>query len=88
MLGFRAALLNSALTSFNEGGMSRADLIRLRFATLNPKILKQLQDCCEEQALADKRITSVQGVNWEGLADFLKEIIPLLMPLILKLLGL
>lgn len=88
MNSFRNELMKAAIAAHNEGTLSRADLVRLRFATLMPRLLSQVHDCCCEQAMADGKITSVEGIDWKGLADFLKEILPLILPLILQLLSL
>jgi hypothetical protein len=87
MKNFRDSLLSAAIEAHNEGKISRADLIRLRFASRMPHVLKNIQETCEEQATQEGLVTSIEGINWEGLTNLLKEIIPLLMPLILKLLG-
>jgi hypothetical protein len=88
MISFRSELLKAAIEAHNEGTLSRADLVRLRFATLLPNVLSKVHDCCAEQAMADGKITSVQGIDWAGLASFLKEILPIILPIILQLLSL
>jgi len=76
-----------------------SDVFAVRMLRLRPKKLAQLHDQCCNQVVdmynvdpsAYSDAVRFQGdsysINWEGLTNFLKEILPIILPVILKLLG-
>lgn len=79
---FRRELLKAAEQGVREGDISRLDMLRLRLVSLNPAQLDRIHQAVSEQAVADGRAMSVQAIDWSQLADFIKEILPLILQLI------
>jgi len=79
---FRQALLKSAESSVRSGELSRMDLMRLRLATLSPKVLSTLHQAAAEQVLSDGLAASYGAIDWNALLAFIKELIPLILELI------
>lgn len=78
---FRKHLINAAEAAFHDGQMTRAQLIRIRFLSLNPKVCEQLEKVVREQIAMETGVTT-QEINWDAIADFLVKIWPLIMQLI------
>ncbi len=79
---FRKALLKAAEDANREGTITRAELLKLRVVTLVPSVSNNLQQAVAEQAVMDGQAASIQAIDWEGLAEFLKTIMPLILQLI------
>lgn len=80
--GFRTALLKAAEEAQKEGTISRAQLLKLRVVTLIPSVSNGLQQAVAEQAVMEGEAVSIQAIDWNGLAEFLKTIMPLILQLI------
>lgn len=83
---FRRVLIKAAEQSFREGELSRVDLLRLRVASLSPAKLQQMQTACAEQAVQEGKAVSIAAIDWEKLAAFIKEILPVIIEIV-KLFG-
>lgn len=83
---FRRVLIKAAEQSFREGELSRVDLLRLRVASLSPTKLQQMQTACAEQAVQEGKAVSIAAIDWEKLAAFIKEILPVIIEIV-KLFG-
>lgn len=93
------AFYSQVLNWAKENGSIR-ERLAVRSLRLFPGRLRQLQDTVVEElteqydADPTKFGTAVwygdqgYGINWDGLANFLKEILPIVLPILLKLLGL
>ena len=79
---FRAALLKSGEQAVKSGELSRLDLMRLRLATMSPKMLATAHQFAAEQCLSDGLCASYGAINWDQLLAFIKELIPLILELI------
>jgi hypothetical protein len=77
---FRRQLIAAAEKSQAEGKISRTDLMKIRLVTLTPGKLKQIEQVCFEQAVADGY--SAQQVDWTKLFDILKDLVPIVLELI------
>ncbi len=73
---FRKALLSAAEDANREGTITRAELLKLRVVTLVPSVSNSLQQAVAEQAVMDGQAASIQAIDWNGLAEFLKTIMP------------
>jgi len=79
---FRAALLKSGEQAVKAGELSRLDLMRLRLATMSPKMLSAAHQFAAEQCLSDGLCASYGAIDWNQLLAFIKELIPLILELI------
>lgn len=82
---FRKHLINAAEAAFHDGTLSRAQLIRIRFLSLSPKVCDQLEKVVREQMAMELGVTP-QEINWDAIGDFLVKIWPLILQLI-ELIG-
>lgn len=87
---FRKALLAAGEKAFAEKQITRLDLLRLRVATLSPKMLERMQLVVAEQVVAEgKALVEVDanGIakvawDWSKLIGFLQELMPIVLDLI------
>jgi hypothetical protein len=79
---FREALLKSGEQAVKSGELSRMDLMRLRLATMSPKVLATAHQFAAEQCLSDGLCASYGAIDWNQLLAFIKELIPLILELI------
>ena len=82
LASFRKALISQAEKACKAGELSRANLIRLRVATMFPGPLEKMHQACAEQVLADGQAASYGAIDWEKLAAFIKEMLPIILELI------
>lgn len=90
-LTFRQALIAAAEEARADGKIKTGDLMRLRIATLNPKVLAKMQDAAIEQAVVAKAmplsaVDNLEAFDFTAILQFLKEFMPVLMEL-LKMFG-
>lgn len=94
-MAFRPALIAAAEDAAAAGKISKRDLRLIKFATLFPRIEKQVQAAVAEKAVADGAkppcadpyIASV-GWDWESLIAFLEKLMPMILQLIQTLMDL
>ncbi len=91
--GFHRALVLAGHAAVKDGTLTRLELLKLRAAMLSPAMRKRAEDLVITQMLAsgespefipyddDGRVDR-GSINWEGLANFLKEMAPLILMLI------
>ena len=81
---FRKHLLEAAEAAVADGTISRSDMIRLRFATLMPRVCDRLEQAAAEQLAHDKgcSVASMGAIDWASLLAFIKEIMPIILQLI------
>jgi hypothetical protein len=84
MAEFRRSLLTAAEQSFRDGDLTRAELVRIRLTTLNPKTCAKLHQCCCEQMVCEGRVQSgmVAAIDWSKALAILKELIPVILQII------
>jgi hypothetical protein len=82
LVSFRKSLISSAEKSCKAGELSRADLFRIRIGSLHKPTLEKMHQACAEQILADGQAASYGAIDWEKLAAFLKEMLPIILELI------
>lgn len=87
---FRQALLKAADSAAKAGEIKRADVVRLRVASLSPAFLQQAERLAvvqmafsgdEVPTLDDGRI-DVAKIDWDALLAFLEKLIPIILQLI------
>jgi hypothetical protein len=87
---FRQALLKAADAAAKAGEIKRADVVRLRVATLSPAFLAQAERLAvvqmafsgdEVPTLEDGRI-DVAKIDWDALLAFLEKLIPIILELL------
>jgi len=79
---FRDSLLKAAGQSVKDGEISRMDLMRLRIASMSPKVLERMHQAASEQLLSEGMAASFGAIDWSQLLAFIKEIIPIILELI------
>jgi hypothetical protein len=87
---FRRALLKAADAAAKKGELKRADVIRLRVATLSPAFLERAQELAviqmsfsgEEVPVDENGKVDVSKIDFEKLLDFLERLLPLILKLI------
>lgn len=93
--GFRLSVLRAIPTAVQEGKITRAEGLRLRVAMFSPAFAKQAKELAIIQMAAsgsenvpytESGMVDEAAINWEGLTEFLKVLLPILLEL-LKGLG-
>lgn len=79
---FRATILKAGEQALKAGELSRLDLMRLRLATMAPKVLEKMHQAAAEQVLSDGLCASYGAIDWTQLIAFIKEILPIILELI------
>ena len=79
---FRAAVIKSGEQAVRSGELSRMDLMRLRLATMSPKVLEKMHQAAAEQVLSDGMAASYGAIDWNQLLAFIKELLPIILELI------
>ena len=74
---FRQNLIAAAEKAFEAKEISRAELFRLRFASLSPANLARLETAVREQAIADGH--SINAIDWVSL---IRELLPIILEII------
>lgn len=82
LASFRKSLIQSAEKSCKAGELSRADLFRIRIASMHKPTLEKMHQACAEQILSDGQAASYGAIDWEKLAAFLKEMLPIILELV------
>jgi hypothetical protein len=82
LVGFRKALISTAEQAVKSGEISRVELFKLRVATMNPKVLKQMHQACAEQVLSDGKAKSFSAIDWSKLIEIIKELLPVILQII------
>ncbi len=82
---FRRALLKAA----DEAGVSGVDMFRLRLASRLPRVREALEEECCEHLCAQGLLQPQAGaaIDWSGLIEALKELLPLILEFIKALLS-
>lgn len=91
---FRRALLQAAEAEFKADRLKRADLFKIRVATLSPRVLERLELTTKEQVITENKVEltigpdqqMVANFDWSKLVPFLRELIPLVLEII-ELIG-
>jgi hypothetical protein len=87
---FRRVLLKAAQTAAAKKEISRADVVRLRVASLSPAFLAQAERLAVVQMAfsgeevptdADGKIEAAK-IDWDALIEFIERLIPLILKLI------
>jgi hypothetical protein len=81
---FRRELIKAAEKSFKENKLSRFELMRIRAASLNPKVLGRLEEVVREQIALEQGVDA-SAIDWEAIGKFLVMIWPLILDLIERL---
>ena len=79
---FRKSLLATAEAAVKAKELSRADLFRLRIASMHKPTLEKMHQACAEQVLADGQAQSYGAIDWTKLLTAFKEFLPILLELI------
>lgn len=79
---FRKTLLSTAEAAVKAKELSRADLFRLRIATMHKATLEKMHQSCAEQVLVDGQAQSYAAIDWTKLLAFIKEMIPIFLELL------
>ncbi len=79
---FRKTLIQSAEKSCKAGELSRADLFRIRIASMHKPTLEKMHQTLAEQALSDGMAASYGAIDWEKLSALIKEWLPIILELI------
>jgi len=74
----RKDLIEAAQSAFSSGEISRADLFKIRVASLNPRLLGQIQQAVAEQVAFDS-VNSTDKIDW---VKIIKELLPIILQLI------
>lgn len=82
LVSFRKSLISSAEKSCKAGELSRADLFRIRIASMHKPTLEKMHQACAEQVLADGQAASYGAIDWDKLLTLFKEWLPILLELI------
>ena len=82
LASFRKTLISSAEKSCKAGELSRADLFRIRIASMHKPTLEKMHQTLAEQALSDGLAASYGALDWEKLAALIKEWLPIILELI------
>lgn len=80
----RKDLVKAAETAFINGEITRADLLKIRFASLSPAVMNQIEQTAQDQiAFENKLTTNANGfdanIDWISL---FKELLPIILQLI------
>lgn len=79
---FRKTLLDTADKACKSGEISRAEVFKLRIATLNQKVLKQMHQAVAEHAVAEGVAASPTAIDWSKVAEIIKQLLPVILELI------
>jgi hypothetical protein len=82
---FRRSLIKAAEEAQSNGEISRAELFKIRIASISRPALRQMQQAVVEQATHEGKIiagTPIGAVNWDGLLQFIKELLPIILDII------
>ncbi len=82
LASFRKTLIASAEKSCKAGELSRADLFRIRIASMHKPTLEKMHQACAEQALSDGMAASYGAIDWEKMIALFKEWLPIILELI------
>lgn len=93
---FRKALVDAIQEGVREGKLTRAEGWRLRLASFSPAFQQRAQELCVVQMVFsgenqdaipfnDDGTVNKTAIDWEGLTEFLKAILPILLELLLSL---
>lgn len=82
LVSFRKALISTAEQAVKSGEISRVELFKLRVATMNQKVLKQMHQACAEQVLSDGKAKSFSAIDWSKLIEIIKELLPVILQII------
>lgn len=87
---FRRSLIRAAEEAFKANEIKRLDLMRIRVASLSPKVLDRLELAIKEQAIAEGKHEVAIGpdgqvvanFDWSKLIPFIRELVPLVLQII------
>jgi hypothetical protein len=82
LASFRKALIATAEKACKDKELSRADLFRLRVASMHKPTLEKMHQSCAEQVLSDGQAQSYGAIDWSKLASIIKEVLPIILELI------
>jgi len=82
LASFRKTLIASAEKSCKAGELTRADLFRIRIASMHKPTLEKMHQACAEQALSDGMAASYGALDWEKLLAMFKAWLPIILELI------
>lgn len=93
---FRGALVKAIRAAVADGELNRRDALKLRVASFSPAFQQRAKELCVVQMVfsgenADAIPMNADGtidetaIDWEGLTEFLKVILPILLELLLSL---
>lgn len=77
---FRRALLQVA----QNQDIDRFEMMQLRVVTLIPGVCDRLEAAAREQAVFENVVQDGAAIDWSGLTEFLKVILPFILQLIKK----
>lgn len=86
MRDFRRALIQAAERAANDGEISQADVMRIRVATLRPRICRQLEEDCCAHLMASGQLpagSQAGAIDWTAFLEFLRQLIQMILSLFL-----
>jgi hypothetical protein len=72
----RKELIAASESAFTDGEITRAELFKIRIASLNPIVMKRIETAANEQAMFEGNAASVDWVK------LFKELLPIILQLI------
>lgn len=92
---FKKVLLQAAEESYKSGlsaaaegrplsskEISRLDLMRIRFALLNPKKAAEIESVVADQMVTDGHIAGIASIDWAAWKEIIKELLPIILEII------
>lgn len=78
---FRRELMAAAREARAAGDITIAEYFKLAVATRSPALCDNLMAAAHEAAI-EEGLATTQAIDWEGLADFLERLVPIIIQLI------
>lgn len=78
-MNFRSSLIRAAEEAFDNGQITRFQLVRIRLASI--RRAEEIQTCCEEELQKAGKMPAAGpgGIDWMKFLAFLKEILPIIL---------
>jgi hypothetical protein len=78
---FRRVLLKAASNQRRAGNISIEDYLVIARSARNPAKLQELRDALQDAAV-EEGLATATAINWEGIADFIERLLPIILKLI------
>lgn len=79
---FREALISAAQQAAADGDITQQDVMRIRLATLRPRIVRQMEEECCEQLKSTHAMganAAPGAIDWTAFLDFIKQLIQMIL---------